>query len=123
MDEKPPFRVALEEHSDGLAVLALEGDVDIYTAPQFKQTLTSVIDAGAVKIIVDMTKVSFINSSTLGVVVGGVTQLRQLGGSLALVCADVNIARMFEITGLDRIFAVCATLETAAKALAERTSS
>ena len=105
MEERPPFRVELEPPSDGLAVLTLAGDLDIYTAQQFKKTLTGAIDGGAGKLIVDLTQVTFIDSSPLGVLVSGVRELYQRDGALAVVCADVNITRLFEITGLDRILA------------------
>ena len=52
--------------------------------------------------MVDLSKATFIDSTTLGVLVGGVKRLRPAGGSLALVCTDENITKIFEITGLDR---------------------
>ena len=114
------FRCELEKPSDALAVLVLEGDVDIYTAPEFKETLERALAGGASRIIVDMARVSFIDSTTLGVLVSGVRQVGERGGALAVVCSNENITRLFEITGLDHTFAVCATREEAIRSLTEQ---
>jgi anti-sigma B factor antagonist len=87
--------------------------VDLYTAPDFKQKIIEVIDAGKRKVVVDLTRVTFIDSTTLGVLVGAVKRLRPLGGSLELVCDDQNILKIFEITGLDRVFTIHSTREDA----------
>jgi anti-sigma B factor antagonist len=87
-------------------VIELGGEVDLYTAPEFKERMVQVIDGGKKQIVVDLSRATFIDSTTLGVLVGGVKRLRPMGGSLALVCADQNILKIFEITGLDRVFPI-----------------
>jgi anti-sigma B factor antagonist len=64
-------------------------------------------------VVVDFTDTTFIDSTTLGVLVGGVKRLRANDGQLALVCSDRNITKIFEITGLDRVFAIYPTREAA----------
>ena len=87
-------------------VIELGGEIDLYTAPDFKDRLLKLIDEGKTRIVVDLSKATFIDSTTLGVLVGGVKRLRPTGGSLALVCTDPNIIKIFEITGLDRVFPI-----------------
>lgn len=87
-------------------VIELEGEIDLYTAPEFKERMVQVIEQGKKRIVVDFSKATFIDSTTLGVLVGGVKRLRPLGGTLALVCTDRNILKIFEITGLDRVFPI-----------------
>ena len=87
-------------------VIELGGEVDLYTAPEFKERLVQVIEDGKKQLVVDLSKATFIDSTTLGVLVGGVKRLRPTGGSLALVCTDHNISKIFEITGLDRVFPI-----------------
>jgi anti-sigma B factor antagonist len=87
-------------------VISLAGEVDLYTAPEFKQQLLEVIGQGAKDVIVDFTNTTFIDSTTLGVLVGGVKRLRSNDGQLSLVCGDRNITKIFEITGLDRVFTI-----------------
>ena len=65
-----------------------------------------VIEDGKKQLVVDLSKATFIDSTTLGVLVGGVKRLRPVGGSLSLVCTDQNITKIFEITGLDRVFPI-----------------
>jgi anti-sigma B factor antagonist len=120
MEEHPQFRAEFEELKDGLGVVALAGEVDIDTAPQFRLAVKHAIDAGASSLIVDMAQVTFIDSTALGILVSGVRQARQRDGALAVVCTEENINRVFELTGLNRIFAICATREAANKALAEQ---
>ena len=94
-------------------VIELGGEVDLYTAPEFKERLVQVIEDGKKQLVVDLSKATFIDSTTLGVLVGGVKRLRPSGGSLALVCTDQNISKIFEITGLDRVFTIHPTREAA----------
>ena len=103
MEERPQFGVELLRPSADLAIVELEGEVDIYSSPQFREALSQGIGEGATRVVVDLAKVTFIDSTALGVVVGGVKSLRARGGSLDIVCRDDNIRRIFEITGLDRI--------------------
>jgi anti-sigma B factor antagonist len=105
------FDIQTEQLSEQAFVISLAGEVDLYTAPEFKQQLLEVINQGATHVIVDFTNTTFVDSTTLGVLVGGVKRLRTNDGQLALVCSDRNITKIFEITGLDRVFAI-AHLET-----------
>ena len=107
------FDIKTERLSDDACVIALSGEVDLYTAPEFKQQLLEVIDQGAKEVIVDLTSTTFIDSTTLGVLVGGVKRLRTNEGQLSLVCSDRNITKIFEITGLDRVFTIYETRDAA----------
>lgn len=100
------FGLATEKTDAGTVVIALAGEVDLYTAPELKHELVRVIDAGARGVVVDMTDTTFIDSTTLGVLISGVKRLRPNGGSVELVVTDRNIRKIFEITGLDRVFAL-----------------
>jgi anti-sigma B factor antagonist len=110
------------EQLDGEAyVIALAGEVDLYTAPEFKQQLLDVIGQGAKSVVVDFSDTTFIDSTTLGVLVGGVKRLRTNGGQLSLVCSDRNITKIFEITGLDRVFTIHGTRDEAVSAIGSAT--
>ena len=111
------FDIKTEPIADDAYVIALAGEVDLYTAPEFKQRLLEVIGKGAKNVIVDFSDTTFIDSTTLGVLVGGVKRLRTNDGQLSLVCSDRNITKIFEITGLDRVFTIHATREEAVAGL------
>jgi anti-sigma B factor antagonist len=107
------FDIKIERTGDGEYVIALAGEVDLYTAPEFKQQLVDVIGEGARHVVVDFSETTFIDSTTLGVLVGGVKRLRPAGGRLAIVCTDRNITKIFEITGLDKVFPIYESREEA----------
>ena len=107
------FDVQTEKVDDSTYVIALSGEVDLYTAPEFKQQLLEVIANGGKDVVVDFTNTTFIDSTTLGVLVGGVKRLRTNDGQLSLVCSDRNITKIFEITGLDRVFTIYPTRDEA----------
>jgi anti-sigma B factor antagonist len=103
------FDIKTEQLGDDAYVISLAGEVDLYTAPEFKQQLLEVIGQGGKQVIVDFSDTTFIDSTTLGVLVGGVKRLRTNEGQLSLVCNDRNITKIFEITGLDRVFTIYPT--------------
>lgn len=100
------FDIKTEQLANDTYAISLAGEIDLYTAPEFKQQLLEVIGEGATHVVVDLTSATFIDSTTLGVLVGGLRRLRAADGRLTIVCADPNISKIFEITGLDRVFEV-----------------
>ena len=111
------FDIKTEQLGEGAYAISLAGEVDLYTAPEFKQQLLEVIGQGAKDVVVDFTDTTFIDSTTLGVLVGGVKRLRTNEGRLSLVCSDRNITKIFEITGLDRVFTIHQSRDEAIAAL------
>src|SRR5919109_2907629 len=107
------FDIKTERAGDDTFVIALKGEVDLYTAPEFKQQLLEVIGQGAKHVVVDFSDTTFIDSTTLGVLVGGVKRLRPAGGQLSLGCSDRNITKIFEITGLNKVFPIHETRDEA----------
>src|SRR5215813_10601523 len=111
------FDIKTEQLGDDAYVISLAGEVDLYTAPEFKQQLLEVIGQGGKQLIVDFSNTTFIDSTTLGVLVGGVKRLRTNDGQLSLICSDRNITKIFEITGLDRVFTIYPTRDEAVSKL------
>ena len=112
------FHISDEEIDAETQVIELGGEIDLYTAPEFKERMVALIEDGKKQIVVDLSEATFIDSTTLGVLVGGVKRLRPTGGSLALVCTDQNITKIFEITGLDRVFPIHPSRDEALAAVA-----
>ena len=107
------FDIKTEQLANDTYAISLAGEIDLYTAPEFKQQLLEVIDEGGLEVIVDFTGTTFIDSTTLGVLVSGVKRLRTNDGRLSLVCSDRNITKIFEITGLDKLFTIHPTRDEA----------
>jgi anti-sigma B factor antagonist len=98
------MEISTDDLGGGVATVGVAGEVDLYTAPALKQALSDTIDGGARSVLVDLSRATFIDSTTLGVLMGAVKRLRPAGGELAIACNDPNIRKIFEITLLDRIF-------------------
>src|SRR5436853_6626705 len=97
------FDIKTEQLSGDAYVISLTGEVDLYTAPESKQQLLEVIVQGGKEVIVDFSGTTLIDSTTLGVLVGGVKRLRTSAGQLSLACSDRNSATIVEITRLDKV--------------------
>jgi anti-sigma B factor antagonist len=106
---------AIEDRSvDGdTHIVAVAGEIDLFTAPEFKQRVSAPIDEGRTHVVVDLTDTTFIDSSSLGVLIGAHRRLRRLEGQLVIVCSNDSIAKTFRITGLDGVFTIVTTLDEA----------
>ena len=105
--------------SAGITVIAVGGEIDVYTAPKLREKLISLVEDGSYQLIVDMEAVEFLDSTGLGVLVGGLKRVRAHDGSLDLVCTQERILKIFRITGLTK---VCGIHDTVDEAIAARKS-
>lgn len=101
------------------AILSLHGEVDLATAPRVRERMIQLVDAGERSIVVDLDGVAFLDSTGLGVLVGGLRRLRTLGGELKLACANRRILSVLEVTGLDRVFPTYASVDDAVAVAAQ----
>lgn len=100
---------------NGFTVLAVRGEVDVYTAPRLREKLVELVTQGKHQIVVDLEGVEFLDSTGLGVLVGGLKRVRSHEGDLALVCTQHRILKVFEITGLTKVFSIHDSVEDAVK--------
>ena len=99
--------------ADGTTVVAVGGEIDVYTAPRLRDKFTELVAAGSYDIIVDMQNVEFLDSTGLGVLVGGLKKVRAHEGSLDLVCNQDRLLKIFRITGLAKVFVIHESAEAA----------
>jgi anti-sigma B factor antagonist len=111
------FSVSSERRDGGLGIVKLAGEVDIYTAPRFKECMLELLDDGTERLIVDLSGVTFIDTA-LGVLIGGVRRVNASGGAMALVVTSRPVERVLAITGLDRVFTIHESLQDAIAAIA-----
>ena len=102
--------VTTRRHDD-VSVVTVDGEVDVYTAAQLRQTLDEEIAAGNIRLVVDLDDVGFLDSTGLGVLVGRLKLVRNDSGWLRIVCSSERILRVFRITGLDKVFAIHPTVD------------
>src|SRR5918999_2611916 len=100
-------------------VVAVTGEVDLFTAPEFKQRVMAPIAAGVDNVIVDLMETTFIDSSSLGVLIGAHRRLKSPGGRLIVACDDEAIVKTFRITGLDGVFTLTDSVGAALREDAE----
>jgi anti-sigma B factor antagonist len=111
--ESTDFDVETIDDGDPVVVIAVHGQADLHTAPELRNAITAALDGGATGLVVDLSEATFIDSMTLGVLLGAVKRLRPSGGKVGIVCTDPHIRRIFEITLLDRVFSLHTSLEAA----------
>jgi anti-sigma B factor antagonist len=101
------------DRREGVTVLSPHGDLDVATGPALKDSITDTLVAGGVHLVIDLGSVDFIESTGLGALVGGRRRAEAVNGSLSLVCAEGRLLRVFEITGLDKVFAIFGSVDDA----------
>jgi len=97
-------------------VVSVAGEIDVYTAPKLREQIVALVDEGQYHLVVDMSGVEFLDSTGLGVLVGGLKRVRAHDGSLSLVCNEERILKIFRITGLTKVFPIHSTVDEAVRA-------
>ena len=107
--------LTLNVYSDSpdYTVVAVGGEIDVYSAPKLREKLISLVEEGSYQLIVDMEAVEFLDSTGLGVLVGGLKRVRAHDGYIDLVCQQSRILRIFRITGLNKVFSIYDTVPEA----------
>jgi anti-sigma B factor antagonist len=101
--------------ADDMQVYELTGSLDIATSPTVRAALVAASERGSHRLIVDLTRVDFLDSTGLGALIGGQRRAKEFDGEVRLVVKEGQILRLLRITGLLKVFAVYATLEDAVK--------
>ena len=95
----------------GWTVVTARGQLDVATAPQLRQTLLEQQYGSGRRVALDLSGVEFLDSFGLGVLVGGLRRARSAGGALVLVGASPRITHVLEVTGLDGVFELAASVD------------
>ncbi|MRJ75354.1 anti-sigma factor antagonist [Aeromicrobium sp. SMF47] len=108
------MELALTSRTDGdFEIIEVGGEIDVYTAPRLREAIVTAVEAGHTKLIIDVQRVDFLDSTGLGVLVGALKRVRADGGSLDIVCTQERILKIFQITGLDKVFGLHSSIEDA----------
>ena len=101
------MELSLSTHTVGEhTVLEVGGEVDVYTAPRLRERLIELVEGGARHVVVDLSRVEFLDSTGLGVLVGGLKKVRAHDGSMELICSQDRLLKIFRITGLAKVFTI-----------------
>lgn len=107
--------------AEQIPVLRLSGELDLRNVPEVRRAIRGLIDEGLVNIIINLSNLEFIDSSGLGVLVGGLARVREKQGTIKLACNNRRILRVFEMTRLTQLFDIYDNEEAAARDLASLT--
>jgi anti-sigma B factor antagonist len=102
----------------GVHVIPVDGYVDFDAAPQLKHVIVQRIDEGGRHLVIDLSGAGFIDSTGIGVLVGALKRLRDVGGAMAVVCPDDDMRHIFEVVGLENVIPLHASRDDAVSALA-----
>ena len=98
--------LSLEDRTEGDRTVVVGGEIDVYTAPKLREQLIDLVSSGQYHLVVDMEGVEFLDSTGLGVLVGGLKKVRAHDGSLQLICTQDRLLKIFRITGLAKVFVI-----------------
>lgn len=107
-----PFAIYKRDLDERTSVISVEGELDLSTAPRLKWMLLDSLQGDGGQVVADLTRVTFMDSTALGVLVG-VQRKLALDARLAIVCTSENVLQIFQFSGIDSAFAIFATLEEA----------
>jgi anti-sigma B factor antagonist len=102
-----------EQVDDATQVVSVRGEIDLFTAPEFKALIHDAIEAGRERVVVDLTGATFIDSSSLGVLIAAHRRLKLRDGRLVVACDVPAVLSTFKITGLDTVLDLAGTREEA----------
>ena len=109
-DDLASFRVGTYA---GRPVLTVGGQIDMHTAPDFSRHLHAILSAEHRDVIVDLSRVEFMDSSGLSVLVGALKSLRSLNGTVRVVARSGQLQQLFDLTGVSRLLPLHPSLEAA----------
>jgi anti-sigma B factor antagonist len=109
---RTPFAFSHREPDARTSVVGLEGDLDLASAPRLKWALVDLIEAGHNLLVVDLARVTFMDSTALGVLIG-VNRRLAATGILAIACPQRDVIKLFEVTGLDKRLQLFPTVDAA----------
>ncbi len=112
------FNISEEATDRGVHVIPVVGYVDFDAAPALKRRIVQRIDEGGRRLVIDLSEANFIDSTGIGVLVGALKRLRDVDGSLAVVCPDDAMRNIFEVVGLEGVIPLHASRDDAVRAIA-----
>jgi len=113
--EKEKLSFEMKDGEKGFTILSLVGELDMWSLPQAKERVSELIGQGKVKLVLDLEKMNYIDSSGLGFFIGTLKKLKDAGGELMLVNLNAYIFHIFKLIQLQHIIPTYDTLEEAVK--------
>jgi len=117
-DVSMDIKVNVKDLSNTVALAEVQGEIDVYTSPKVKEALTALIEKGKYNLVIGLEEVRYIDSTGLGVLIGTLKKVREHNGTVAIICNNPQIKKIFNITGLVKIFGIYKNADEALKNIA-----
>jgi anti-sigma B factor antagonist len=115
--KEAPIDLTVEIGSKGpWTIVSVAGEIDLFTAPKLREQFLAALDDGTTtdRLLVDLTRVSFMDSTGLGVLIGALRRMNERDGRMALVCSEGPVLRVLELTRLNEVFSIFPSVDDAA---------
>lgn len=100
------FELSMEGSDNQKCLIAVKGEIDIYSAPAFKESLLKAIGEGGKDMVLECADLSYIDSTGLGILVGALKRIRENDCNIVIKNPKATIRKLFRITGLDKVFII-----------------
>ena len=117
------MKIQVRDRGEGIHVCGVSGELDAYTAPELRDALDNQLAEEHSTIVVDLTDLTYLDSTGLGILVGTAKKCRQAGGDLAVVCTRDNLLKIFNISGTHEILNVVDGVDAAVERLGQLSES
>jgi anti-sigma B factor antagonist len=114
---EPRFHTTERDVDAGTSIVSVDGEIHVSTAPEFSGALSATVESGRTRLVLDLSGVTFIDSTGLSVLLNALRRVTRAGGRMALVCSNPTVLRLFEITRLDSTFDLHTDVEPALQAV------
>lgn len=111
------IKINTRDLSPTVSLAEVQGEIDVYTSPKVKEALTDLIEKGKYNLIISLEEVRYIDSTGLGVLIGTLKKVREHNGTIGIICTNPQIKKIFNITGLVKIFGIYKNEEEALKSI------
>jgi anti-sigma B factor antagonist len=112
------YQIAHQAVSPAVHVIAVGGELDMGASPDLRGTIDGALESGVSLLVMDLTELTFIDSTGISTLVAAFRRLSESGGSLELVCSDRNVLRVLELTGLDEVLSIHSSRDQAREVFA-----
>lgn len=109
--------IDVREIEDNIALLDVEGDIDLYTASDLKDSIFEQIDIGKTNIIINLDQVTYIDSSGIGTLITSLSKIKKINGNMCIINVYDSVRKVFELTKLTTFFKIYANEDEALRAL------
>lgn len=95
-----------QREKDAITILDIQGEIDLYNAPEIKDIIQKLIEAQKYNVIINLEKVSYIDSSGIGAMISSLSNLKKYQGGLKIINVYASVKKVFELTKLTSFFEI-----------------